>query len=103
LKLLYSSANTLLVSHLRNLLEAAGIDSQVKNEFLAGGAGELPPTEAWPELWVAEEDFARARQVVDELEQRSSLPPWRCSNCGEEMEGQFTICWRCGAQCSDHE
>ena len=22
--------------------------------------------------------------------------PWRCSSCGEELEPQFTECWRCG-------
>lgn len=24
-------------------------------------------------------------------------PPWKCAQCGEECEGQFTQCWRCGA------
>jgi len=22
---------------------------------------------------------------------------WKCSKCGEELEGQFTSCWKCGA------
>ncbi len=101
MKLLYSSANTLLVNHVHNLLEAAGIDSRIKNEFLSGGAGELPPTEAWPELWVAEEDFARAQEVVDVLRRPESLPAWRCPGCGEEVEGQFSACWNCGTARSE--
>jgi hypothetical protein len=96
-KLLYSSPNAMLVNHVRNLLEAAGIEARMKNEFLGGGAGELPPTEAWPELWVADEDYPGARRIVDELEQDVALPPWRCANCGEEVEGQFSVCWNCGA------
>ncbi|MHC4331384.1 MAG: DUF7577 domain-containing protein, partial [Planctomycetota bacterium] len=23
--------------------------------------------------------------------------PWTCPNCGEEVEAQFTNCWKCGA------
>jgi len=103
MKLVYSTSNTLLVNHVRNLLEAAGIDSRMKNEFLGGAAGELPPTEAWPELWVAEEDFARAQQVVDALQHPESLPSWRCPRCGERIEGQFSECWNCGAPRPDEE
>lgn len=98
MKLLYTTPNALLANHIRNLLEAAGIESRMKNEFLGGGAGELPPTEAWPELWVAEQDVPRAQQIIDESEQGGALPPWRCANCGEEVEGQFSACWNCGAQ-----
>lgn len=96
MKLVYSTSNALLVNHVRNLLEAAGIEVRMKNEFLGGGAGELPPTEAWPELWVAEEDFAAAKRIVDELERGSSLPAWYCPGCGERIEGQFSACWNCG-------
>lgn len=96
MQLVYSTSNTLLVNHVRNLLETAGIEVQMKNEFLGGGAGELPPTEAWPELWVAEEDFSRAEQVIDEFQNAESLPAWRCPKCGERVEGQFSVCWNCG-------
>ncbi|MCW8828501.1 MAG: DUF2007 domain-containing protein [Gammaproteobacteria bacterium] len=96
-ELLYTTSNTLLVNHVRNLLEAEGITVRMKNEFLGGGAGELPPTEAWPELWVAEADYPAAKRVVDELGQEHSLPAWRCPACGESIEGQFSACWNCGA------
>jgi len=23
--------------------------------------------------------------------------PWRCAACGEEIEGQFRECWKCGS------
>jgi len=62
--------------------------------------GELPPTEAWPELWVEERDFASAQQLLDEFlhEPVSKLPDWICPDCGEHVEGQFSACWRCGAE-----
>ncbi|MGM0595154.1 MAG: DUF2007 domain-containing protein [Pseudomonadota bacterium] len=102
LELLYTSPNALLVSHVRNLLEVAGIEVQMKNQYLGGGAGELPPTEAWPELWVAVADYCRARAVVEEFERDDViLPSWRCAHCGERVEGQFSVCWNCGASRTD--
>jgi hypothetical protein len=99
MKLLYSSSNAMLVAHLRNLLEGAGIAWRMRNEFLYGAAGELPPTEAWPELWVATVDFEVAQALVDEaLADKSGLAQWRCRECGEWMDGQFSACWRCGAE-----
>lgn len=103
MKLLYSTSNTLLVNHVRNLLEASGIEAQMKNEFLGGAAGELPPTEAWPELWVEEADFTRAQRVVDEFQHAEPQPAWRCRRCGELIEGQFSECWNCGASHPDGE
>ncbi len=26
------------------------------------------------------------------------LPPWRCSQCGEENPGTFEICWQCASE-----
>lgn len=100
MKLLYSSPNVMVVGHVRNLLDVEGIGCQLKNEFLGGGIGELPPTESWPELWVDEQDFAAAQQLLDEFLQDPPdvLPDWRCPNCGERIEGQFSACWRCGTE-----
>lgn len=100
MKLLYSAPNTLQVGHIRNLLEAEGIACQLRNEFLSGGMGELPPTEAWPELWVDEWDLARAQQLLEAFlqEPAATLPEWVCPVCGERIEGQFSACWRCGRE-----
>ncbi|MDX1512358.1 MAG: DUF2007 domain-containing protein [Gammaproteobacteria bacterium] len=101
MKRIYSSDNPLIVAHLRQVLEANHIACLTRNEFLLGGAGELPPTECWPELWVLE-DFQepRARELVE-----ATLTPgsdcgagWMCPACGETLEGQFTACWHCGAE-----
>jgi hypothetical protein len=99
-KKLYGSQNSLIVGHLKHVLESHGIPCFIKNEYLAGAAGEIPPTESWPELWVVEDrDQRRALQIL-ETAMVSADPlgePWRCSSCGEESEGQFTACWNCGA------
>jgi len=95
LKRVFSSHNITAVHHARNVLDAAGIRTMVRNQYLAGAMGELPPAECHPELWVLDDaDAWRAEQLL-------SSPPtpdigWKCQ-CGETLGGQFTQCWNCGA------
>jgi hypothetical protein len=84
---------------LRALLEQAGIEAHVFNENAQSGAGQLPVSEALPEVWVAQErDLERAREVVHRFE---AAPPEtvtvRCGRCGEDNPGNFQLCWSCGA------
>ena len=82
------------------MLEDEGFGVLLKNAFLGGGAGELPPTDVWPELWVLDDaDYDRAMARVQELlaEQTEPAPDWTCPRCGEVIEGQFAQCWNCGA------
>lgn len=87
------------VAHLRNLLQAAGITSYVRNERLAGALGEIPFLECWPELWVVESGQSlRARALIDEaLHPAPASDDWQCPGCAETIEGQFALCWNCGA------
>jgi hypothetical protein len=95
LKRVFSSYNQTAVYHARNLLEAEGIESMVRNATLSSAMGELPPAECQAELWVLDEnDAARAEAV---LQRRVSGPDWTCAGCGEVSGPQFTHCWRCGA------
>ncbi len=103
MKLLYTSSNPMMVTHLRNLLESVGIACRMKNEFLYSIAGEVPPTMIWPELWVGESDYEKARSIMHEaLADKSDLPQWHCKQCGEWVEGQFDLCWNCGAAHDEH-
>ena len=84
-----------MVKHLKNLLESHGINCVLKNENLGGAAGELPPTECWPELWLTDDkDYDEACRLVSAGE--TIQPPWTCGGCGEVLEGQFDRCWNCG-------
>jgi len=98
LKRIYSSHNLAVVHHLRNLLETEGIPAVVKNEFLSSAMGDLPPAECMPELWVLREtDANRAERFLKEALSVKPGPAWICPSCKEPCEGQFTQCWRCGA------
>jgi hypothetical protein len=98
LKRVFSSFNRITAHHVRNLLEVEGIRSVVRNEILSSAMGELPPAECETEVWVLKEsDFERANQVLLKADSQRNEPPWKCLQCGESCEGQFTQCWRCGA------
>lgn len=94
---IYSGSDPMLAGHLREVLEQHHIPCLLKNAYLSGAAGELPPIEAWPELWVEAEDAARAREILAGQLQCAPQPDWKCPCCGERVEGQFGQCWSCGA------
>lgn len=93
----FSSPNFLLVAHFRALLDSQGIPSRIRNEFLAGAAGELPPLDCWPELFVEPRWEEPARRLIAEAQHGTRRAAnWTCPDCGELIEGQFTACWNCG-------
>ena len=78
-----------------DLLQEAGIAASVLRQFLGSVAGELPPDQCLPEIWVLhDEQLPQARVLIEQL---LSLPQrrWRCV-CGELVEGGFESCWNCG-------
>ena len=87
------------VGQMQSLLESHGIRTFLKNQFGFGGTGELPFVETVPQLFVLEEsDLHRARELL-RLEAAGAPPgeAWDCANCGVAVEGQFSLCWNCGA------
>lgn len=97
---LYRSGDPFFIGHLQLVLGRHGFACFVKNAFLIGAAGELPPTECLPELWIEDDaDFARAQELLRGLlnEGEAGESPWRCRGCGESIEPQFAECWNCGA------
>lgn len=101
MKAVYSSLNLVEAHHLKNVLASAGIRCRMKNEELVRLAGEIPFPECALQLVVERaEDYAAAEALVrDFLKPRpQTRPAWRCSRCGETIEGQFTACWSCGAE-----
>ena len=81
-----------------DMLRAAGIAVSVQRFYASSIAGEIPPDQALPELWVEDEDdFGRAQALLHEI-QHPQIRRWTCRQCGELIEGAFLQCWRCGAE-----
>jgi hypothetical protein len=102
---------------LRGLLENAGIEAFLRDEVMgridapalaAGAVGAV-------KVVVTREHAARAGQILRDFgggrgipdpaaEPPAELPPappWVCVHCGEQVEGQFDVCWNCGAARGD--
>ena len=80
-----------------DLLTRAGIESIVQRQFTSSIAGEIPPDQCLPEVWVIEDSqLAQARALLFEL-QHPRERRWVCRNCDELIEGPFEQCWKCGA------
>lgn len=76
-------------------LRQAGIEATVQRYYLGAAAGELPPDQCLPEVWVIrDEQEQQARALLRDL---SRVPQrrWMCA-CGELVEGGFEECWSCG-------
>lgn len=96
MKLVYSDENHLMANNIKNILEARGIDVILKNEFAQGAIGEISAFDAWPELWVVnEEDFKKAKEIVLMSTQDSQRADWFCRQCKESNAASFEICWNC--------
>lgn len=98
MKLLYTHENKIIVENIRNWLQEEGLETVLKNEFSSGGMGELSPMETWPELWVSEQYFEKAKSALDKFGQPSTRVSWQCSKCGEKNEGAFEVCWQCQSE-----
>lgn len=92
----YSASNISIVSIYQNILNGHGIKCWLKNEFISSGMGEIPPIECWPQLCVEDDDYEKAQAIIAEALSEKVMPAWRCDSCNEEIEGQFTECWKCG-------
>ncbi len=100
MKRVFRGPSLLQVAHARNVLLAAGIASELRNQYLVGALGELPMLETWPQLYVDDVDEHRALKALKLAATPSGGAPWTCENCGEGLEPQFTACWRCGKESS---
>ncbi len=97
MKRVFRAASLLQVAHARNVLIAAGIDSELRNQYLAGALGDLPMLETWPQLWVEDALESAALRALQNAAAAPPGAPWICAQCGEAARTAIHTCWRCGA------
>lgn len=96
-----SAPNLALATLWADMLSQAGITASVQRAFTSSIAGEIPPDQCLPEVWVLDDaQAARARALLAEW-RRPREQRWRCPGCGELIEGPFGQCWQCGADMPD--
>jgi hypothetical protein len=78
-----------------DMLRTQGIDANMQRYFLNGAAGDLPPDQCLPEIWIQDDaQLDRAKAALSDI-QRTPQRNWVCQTCGERIEGGFEQCWNC--------
>lgn len=95
MKLIYTNENRFIVSNIRNIIEHTGIEITLKNEYIAGAAGDLSPFDTWLELWVEDNDYNKAMTILDDIDKTDNSHDWFCSKCREKNSASFELCWNC--------
>ena len=97
MKRLTRAPNLAIATLWADMLTNAGIVATVQRMYASSIAGELPPDQALPEVWISEDDeLERARTLLHEL-RHPIHRHWVCHACGERVDGPFEQCWNCGA------
>lgn len=97
MKRLVQAPNLALATLWADLLRQGGFDVSVQRAYASGIAGEIPPDQALPEVWIADDDQLDAAKALLEQLRHPPFRRWVCTGCGELIEGPFTQCWQCGA------
>ena len=96
MKRLTSAPNIAIATLWADMLTSGGIVASVQRYYASSIAGEIPPDQALPEIWIADAaQFDAARRLLYELRH----PPhrrWVCPGCKELIDGPFEQCWKCG-------
>lgn len=87
------------VSYFRDLVEAAGIPTMLRNEHLVHGVVEIPIPEFYPNLCVMnDEDYQEAWEIINKVLENEKLVPGEdviCPKCGENNPSNFGECFSC--------
>jgi hypothetical protein len=79
-----------------DMLIDQGFETTMQRYFISSIAGDVPPDQCAPELWLT--DVTQYDAALLALRQIQYTPQrrWVCAGCKELVEGGFTQCWNCG-------
>jgi hypothetical protein len=81
-------------------LAMEGIPSTVGNAAVVLMDWEYSNATGGVKLFVRDFQAPRARVVLKArpTPPQWQLPPWRCAQCGAEIDGSWLVCWSCGSE-----
>jgi len=94
---LIQAPNLAIATLWADVLNGTGITVTVQRAFASSIAGQIPPDQALPELWLADESQLAAAHTLLHALQNPPERRWGCPGCGEVIDGPFDQCWCCGA------
>ena len=96
MKRLITAPNLALATLWADLLTHAGIATTVQRAYASSIAGEVPPDQSLPELWVMDDELLEAARVLLDQLRHPAHRHWACPGCRELIDGPFEQCWNCG-------
>jgi hypothetical protein len=94
---LISAPNLAIATLWADMLRQGGFDTTVQRAYASSIAGEMPPDQCLPEVWVMDdEQFQDAATLLDQL-RHGPHRHWVCPACHEQVDGPFEHCRNCGA------
>lgn len=101
--LLYRAVDVTEGALLVSALETEGIQTSSTEAQGAIGFGELSSESLQVQIFVAPQDAERGKKVIEEFQARyrqggASGPAWSCSQCGEQNDANFQVCWKCNQE-----
>ena len=102
MKRVLQAPNLVLATLWADMLSGVGITSTVQRAWAGSIAGELPPDQCLPEVWV--QDGSRCDEALQLLHRWQHAPQrhWVCGVCQETVDGPFEQCWNCGEPMPPH-
>ena len=99
MKLIYTNENRIMVLNVKNVLMRHDLEVTLNNEFASSASGVLAPFDTWPEVWLLNDnDFEKAKKIIDSISLESNLDSWEFQNCKELNDQSFDFCWSCYAE-----
>jgi Putative prokaryotic signal transducing protein len=96
MKRLLQAPNLALATLWADMLSGVGIAASVQRAYASAIAGQIPPDQALPEVWVDDAaEHAQAQALLNEW-QHAPHRHWACPGCHEIIDGPFEQCWNCG-------
>ncbi len=96
MKRLLQAPNLALATLWADMLSGVGIVATVQRSYASSIAGEIPPDQSLPEVWLEDAaEHGRAQALLHEW-QHAPHRHWACPGCSEIVDGPFEQCWNCG-------
>ena len=94
---LTTAPNLAIATLWADMLTQGGFDASVQRAYASSIAGEIPPDQSLPEVWVNDDTQLEAARTLLHQLRHGPTRHWVCRACQERVDGPFEQCWNCGA------
>lgn len=101
MKKLFSSPFRHEIDYIMDLLASEQIPSLLRNQHLTNLFGQLPYEDTVMSIWVEDEDFDQALQLITPIQPKPQTVGLVCPKCGDTIDPPLKTCLSCTATGSE--